>query len=94
MVKLYTDEGLVGVGDALLEVEDSLGSVPKARATCETLIGRLPWEFLMNDSLGGILMAVYDLIGQASGLPLSRLFAPNPKKTSSSLGGASASHLI
>ena len=80
LVKLYTDEGLVGVGDALLNVEDSLGSVPKAEAICKRLIGRSPWEFLMDDSLGGILMAVYDLIGQASGLPVSRLFAPNPKK--------------
>ena len=80
LVKLYTDEGLMGVVDALLDVEDSLGSVPKAEAICKRLIGHSPWEFLMDDSLGGILMAVYDLIGQASGLPVSRLFAPNPKK--------------
>lgn len=79
LVKLYTDEDLVGVGDALLSVEDSLGSVPKAEAICQRLIGRSPWEFLLDDSLGGVLMAVYDLIGQASGLPVSRLFAPNPK---------------
>ena len=32
LVKLYSDEGLVGVGDALLNVEDSLGSVPRAEA--------------------------------------------------------------
>lgn len=80
LVKLYTDEGLIGIGDALQNVEDSLGSVPKAKAICERLIGRSPWEFLLDDSLGGVLMAVYDLIGQASGLPVSRLFAPNPKK--------------
>jgi len=80
LVKLYTDEGLVGIGDALLNVEDSLGSVPEAEAICQRLIGHSPWEFLMDDSLGGVLMAVYDLIGQASGLPVSRLFAPNPKK--------------
>jgi len=80
LVKLYTDEGLVGVGDALLNVEDSLGSVPKANEICERLIGHSPWEFLMDDSLGGILMAVYDLIGQASGLPVSRLFATKPRK--------------
>jgi len=79
LVKLYTDEGLVGVGDALLNVEDSLGSVPEAEAICKRLVGHSPWEFLMDDSLGGVLMAVYDLIGQASGLPVSRLFAPNPK---------------
>ena len=79
LVKLYTDEGLMGVGDALLNVEDSLGSVPEVEAICKRLIGHSPWEFLMDDNLGGVLMAVYDLIGQASGLPVSRLFAPNPK---------------
>lgn len=79
LVKLFTDEGLVGIGDALLNVEDSLGSVPKAQAICERLVGHSPWDFLMDDTLGGILMAVYDLIGQASDLPVSRLFAPNPK---------------
>ena len=80
IVKLYTDEGFVGVGDALLNVEDSLGSVPRAEAILKRLVGRSPWEFLLDDSLGGILMAVYDLVGQAAGLPVSRLFAPNPKK--------------
>jgi len=79
LVKLHTDEGLVGIGDALMNVEDSLSSVPKAVATCNRLVGRSPWEFLMDDSLGGVLMAVYDLMGQASGLPVSRLFAPEPK---------------
>ncbi len=79
LVKLYTDEGLVGVGDALLNVADSLGSVPKAEGICKRLVGHSPWEFLLDDSLGGILMAVYDLIGQAAGLPVSRLFAPDPK---------------
>ena len=80
LVKLYTDEGLVGLGDALLDVEDSLGSVPRAEAICRKLVGRSPWEFLLDESLGGILMAVYDLIGQAAGLPVSRLFAAEPKK--------------
>tara|TARA_B110000495_G_scaffold194832_1_gene201658 strand:- start:650 stop:1657 length:1008 start_codon:yes stop_codon:yes gene_type:complete len=79
LVRLYTDEGLVGIGDALLNVEDSLGSVPNAEAICKRLVGHSPWEFLIDDSLGGILMAVYDLIGQAAGLPVSRLFAPVPK---------------
>ena len=78
LVKLYTDEGLAGVGDALLNVEDSLGSVPRAEAICKRLVGRSPWEFLLDDSLGGVLMAVYDLIGQASGLPVSRLFGTTP----------------
>ncbi len=80
LVKLYTDEGLVGVGDALLDVEDSLGSVPRAEAICKRLVGRSPWEFVLDDSLGGVLMAVHDLIGQASGLPVSRLFAAKPRR--------------
>ncbi len=80
LVKLYTNEGLVGIGDALMNVEDSLGSVPHAEAICKRLINHSPWEFLLDDSLGGVLMAVYDLIGQASGLPVSRLFAAKPKK--------------
>ena len=79
LVKLYTDEGLVGIGDALLNVEDSLGSVPKAQAICKRLVGRSPWEFLLDDSLGGILMAVYDLIGQAAEMPISQLFSSKPK---------------
>ena len=80
LVKLYTDEGLAGVGVALLNVEDSLGSVPRAESICKRLVGRSPWEFLLDDSLGGVLMAVYDLIGQAAGLPVSRLFGTRPKK--------------
>lgn len=79
LVKLYTDEGLVGIGDALQNVEDSLGSVPKTEEICKRLVGHSPWEFMLDDSLDGVLMAVYDLIGQAAGLPVSRLFAPNPK---------------
>ena len=79
LVKLYTDEGLAGIGDALLNVEDSLGSVPQAKAICNRLIGRSPWEFLLDESLGGVVIAVYDLIGQASGLPVSRLFSPETK---------------
>ena len=80
LVKLFTDEGLVGVGDALLNVEDSLGSVGQAEAICQRLVGHSPWEFLLDDSLGGVLMAVYDLIGKAAGLPVSRLFAAQPRK--------------
>lgn len=80
LVKLYTDEGLVGSADALLNVSDSLGSVPKAEAICRKLVGHSPWEFLHDDNLGGILMAIYDLIGQAAGLPVSQLFASQPRK--------------
>ena len=80
LVKLYTDEGLVGSADALLNVSDSLGSATKAEEICRKLVGRSPWEFLHDDQLGGILMAIYDLVGQAAGLSVSRLFSSRPKE--------------
>ena len=72
MVKLYTDEGLIGIGNASMSRE-------RADAILRRLVGRSPWEFLMDDSLGGILVAVYDLLGKGTGLPVCRLFSSNPK---------------
>ena len=66
------------------------GSVPRAEAICKRLVGRSPWEFLLDDTLGGVLMAVYDLLGQAAGLPVSRLFGTSPGSASFRPGGASA----
>ena len=86
LVKLYTDEGLVGSADALLNVSDSLGSVPKAESICRSLVGRSPWEFLHDDALGGILMAIYDLVGQAAGLTcFSLVLIPAQRADRSSL---------
>lgn len=80
LIKLYTDEGLVGIGDALANVEDSLGSVERVEAILKKMVGRSPWEFLLDDSIGGALIAVYDLVGQAAGLPVAKLFSPKPRK--------------
>ena len=73
MVRVHTDEGLVGIGNA---------SMPPARARelLDGMVGRSPWEYLLDDDLGGILVAVYDLIGQATELPVSRLFSTSPKE--------------
>ena len=73
LIKLKSDEGLVGVCDAMM---------PRARAeqVAKSLIGHSPWEYLLDDSIGGLLVAVYDLLGQASGLPVSRLFSPRPQE--------------
>ncbi len=73
LVKLVSDQGLVGVCDA---------QMPRARAEAlaKSLVGRSPWEFLLDDSIGGLLVGVYDLLGQAAGLPVSRLFAPKPQE--------------
>ena len=73
MVKLHTDEGLVGVANALMPNRE------RVEATLKRMVGHSPWEFLLDDSLRGILVAVYDLAGQASGLPVSRLFSASPK---------------
>ena len=68
MVRLYTDTGLVGVGESAGE------------AAAKRTLGRSPWEFVLDDSLGGALIAVYDLLGQATGVPMCRLFgSPKPR---------------
>jgi L-alanine-DL-glutamate epimerase-like enolase superfamily enzyme len=70
-VRVHTDEGVSGIGEALM-------AAPQAEATLKRMVGRTPWEFLQDDRIGGILMAMYDLLGKATGFPASRLMAPNP----------------
>ncbi|HYL35075.1 MAG TPA: mandelate racemase/muconate lactonizing enzyme family protein, partial [Bryobacteraceae bacterium] len=43
------------------------------------MVGRSPWEFLQDDGIQGVLIAVYDLLGKATGLPVARLLAPHPQ---------------
>jgi len=73
MVRIHTDEGLVGVGNARM-------TPARARGILDGMLGHSPWEYLLDDDLGGILVPVYDLIGQATGLPVSRLFSTSPKE--------------
>jgi L-alanine-DL-glutamate epimerase-like enolase superfamily enzyme len=68
IVKLYTDEGLMGIGEGGTE------------AQLKRMVGHSPWEFVFNDSLGGAQTAIYDLLGKATGLPVCRLISPSPKK--------------
>ncbi len=72
IIKLHTDEELVGIGDALMPPA-------RAEAILQRMIGRTPWEYLQDDAIGGILMAVYDVIGHGTGLPACRVLASNPK---------------
>ncbi|MBV6431746.1 MAG: hypothetical protein IANPNBLG_01879 [Bryobacteraceae bacterium] len=67
VVKLYTDEGVMGVGEGTNE------------AALKSMVGHSPWEFFYNDGLGGAQTAIYDLIGKATGLPVCRLLSPKPK---------------
>ena len=71
-VRLHTDEGVSGIGEALM-------GAAQAEATLKRMVGRTPWEFLDDDRIGGILMAVYDLLGKATDLPACRLMSPNPQ---------------
>jgi L-alanine-DL-glutamate epimerase-like enolase superfamily enzyme len=72
LVKLHTDAGLTGVGEASADPRHAL----------EALKGRSVWELLHDASHGnGVMMAVYDLAAQAAGIPVCRLFSPTPRKT-------------
>ncbi|MEX2264184.1 MAG: mandelate racemase/muconate lactonizing enzyme family protein [Bryobacteraceae bacterium] len=71
-VRLHTDEGLVGTGE-------SLAAVPQTESILKRMMGSSPVEFWQDDSIRGVLMAVHDILGQASGIPISRLLSPTPK---------------
>lgn len=71
-VRLHTDEGLVGLAE-------SLTGAPQTEAICKRLIGRSPIEHWQDDSLQGVLMAVHDILGQASGLSIPRLLSNSPR---------------
>lgn len=72
MVKVFTDAGLVGIGNAAMPK-------PRAEAMLKGLLGRSPFELLFDDSLGGLIVPMYDLAGKATGVPVARLLSANPK---------------
>src|SRR5262245_21393357 len=71
-VRLHTDEGLVGTAESLV------GAAP-TEAIAKRLIGRSPIEHWQDDSLQGVLMAVHDVLAQASGMSIARLLSTSPK---------------
>jgi L-alanine-DL-glutamate epimerase-like enolase superfamily enzyme len=72
LVRIYTDAGLVGVGEATVDPRPRLAS----------LAGRSIWTLLHDASFGnGVQMATYDLAAQAAGVPVCRLFSPSPRPT-------------
>jgi len=64
--KVHTDEGIIGIGEG--------GSISDDRI--QTLLGKSPFEFIMDDSLGPLQIAFYDIMGKALNLPMARLFGP------------------
>jgi D-galactarolactone cycloisomerase len=71
-VKLHSDAGLTGIGEAKTGRD-------KAEAVLKKMMGRSPWEFAHDDDIAGILIAIYDLVGKATGLPVARLLSAHPK---------------
>lgn len=70
VVRVHTDGGLVGTGE----------STQDPRAQAAGVAGRSVWELLHNAAVTpAIMMAMYDLIGQAGGVPVARLFSPEPR---------------
>ncbi len=72
-VRLYSDIGLVGLGES---------KMPRAQteAALKSMIGHSPWEYIQDDEIQGILIAIYDLLGKATGLPVARLLSAHPKE--------------
>ncbi len=67
--RVHTDEGHVGIGEGAGIAEEKL----------QTYLGRSPFEFIMDDTVGPLQIAFYDLMGQAVGLPMARMFGPSQK---------------
>ncbi len=65
--RVHTDEGHVGIGEGTGISEERI----------QTYLGRDPFEFIMDDSVGPLQIAFYDLMGQAVGLPMARMFGPS-----------------
>ncbi|MCP5116035.1 MAG: hypothetical protein GY953_34845, partial [bacterium] len=63
---------LVGIGDAMMPAE-------RARGILDSMVGQNPVDYLMDDRVGGVLVAICDLVGKAQEMPVSRLFASNPR---------------
>lgn len=86
IVQLYTDEGIVGIGDATSPIE---AVRPIFQSTIKPLlVGQNPldverlWALMARnvkggpgaDLVGGIDVALWDVVGKAAGLPLFRIF--------------------
>lgn len=72
-VRLHTDEGISGIGEVKMPK-------PQAEAMLKKMVGTSPWDYLLDDSLRGILIAVYDLLGKATNKTVAQLFAEKPLK--------------
>ncbi len=67
VIKIHTDNGLVGYGD----YEDDPNPIPQS--IIESLIGRSPFDFLHNDFNMALGMALYDVMGKHLEVPAYKL---------------------
>jgi L-alanine-DL-glutamate epimerase-like enolase superfamily enzyme len=71
VIRVITDAGFIGYGETLLHY--TWGRVPQ-EADAQVKGGN-PADFLGDDRLGaGLQMALYDVVGQALGVPIHKLF--------------------
>ena len=71
-VRLHTDDGRSGIAESKMpraETEARLGQ----------LRGRTVAEYLHDDTLRGIAIAIYDLAAQAAGVPIAKLLNPQAR---------------
>jgi L-alanine-DL-glutamate epimerase-like enolase superfamily enzyme len=64
---VHSDDGLTGLGEGESMSNDALAMY----------VGHSPFEYIMDDSVGPLQIAFYDLMGQALGLPIARLLGPS-----------------
>ena len=67
LVKVTADNGLVGFGD----YEDD--NLPIPEEVIDSVVGRNPFDFLMNNLHMALGMALYDLMGKALEVPVYKL---------------------
>ena len=65
--RVHTDDGNIGIGEGAGIPEEKL----------QTYLGRSPFEFIMDDTVGPLQIAFYDLMGQAVELPMAQMFGPS-----------------
>jgi L-alanine-DL-glutamate epimerase-like enolase superfamily enzyme len=72
-VRLYTDQGITGIGEVKMPR-------PQAEAKLKAMMGASPWDYLLDDEIRGILIAVYDLLGKAAAKPVAALLSDKPRE--------------
>lgn len=68
-VRIHSDDGRSGIAES---------KMPRAEteARLKAMMGRTVAEFLHDDSIRGLAIAIYDLAAQSAGVPVSKLLNP------------------